>query len=83
MQPVDVSRDLGISKSSVTERTRAVSCSFLTSELRPPEPTHRNGFLKILSLTLFEKMSISSLFPEVADSMVLDASTNQLKLFSF
>ena len=37
--------------------------------------------LQILSLTLFEKMPISSLFSEVADSMALDASANQLELF--
>jgi hypothetical protein len=39
--------------------------------------------LQILSLTLFEKMPISSLFPEVDDSMVIDASANQLELFPF
>jgi hypothetical protein len=39
--------------------------------------------LQILSLTLFEKMPISSLFSEVDDSMVMDASANQLELFPF
>ncbi|MGH6803490.1 MAG: IS4 family transposase [Methyloceanibacter sp.] len=39
--------------------------------------------LQILSLTLFEKMPISSLFSAVTDSMALDASANQLELFPF
>ncbi len=39
--------------------------------------------LQILSLTLFEKMPISSLFSEVDDSMVMHASANQLELFPF
>jgi len=39
--------------------------------------------LQILSLTLFEKMPISSLFSEVDDSMVIGASANQLELFPF
>jgi DDE family transposase/uncharacterized protein DUF4372 len=39
--------------------------------------------LQILSLTLFEKMPISSLFSEVDDSMVMDGSANQLELFPF
>jgi hypothetical protein len=39
--------------------------------------------LQILSLTLFEKMPISSLFSEVDDSMLIGASTNQLELFPF
>jgi hypothetical protein len=39
--------------------------------------------LQILSLTLFEKMPIASLFSELDDSMVMDASANQLELFSF
>jgi hypothetical protein len=39
--------------------------------------------LQILSLTLFEKMPISSLFSELDESMVMDASANQLELFSF
>jgi DDE family transposase/uncharacterized protein DUF4372 len=39
--------------------------------------------LQILSLTLFEKTPISSLFSEVDDSMVMDASANQLELFPF
>ena len=37
--------------------------------------------LQTLSLTLFEKMPISSLFLEVGDSMAMDASANQLELF--
>ena len=39
--------------------------------------------LQILSLTLFEKMPILSLFSEVDDSMAMDASANQLELFQF
>ena len=37
--------------------------------------------LQTLSLTLFEKMPIPSLFSEVSDPMAMDASANQLELF--
>jgi len=85
-QHLRIKRFFGTSDNSVkTQIWTAVSVYVLIAIIKKILGLDQSLYtiLQILSLTLFEKTPISSLFSGVDDSIVMDESPNQLKLFPF